>query len=568
MSNDWAIVIGINHYEHLPQKKQLQYAVGDAETFKSFLCDHIGFDLDKVFLCTDTSEPSHNISTRPARSHLLDLLKFKICQVHPENLWFFFSGHGALGRDRHDYLLPCDGNPRDLKDTAISIDLIIRCLVECRARNTVLFLDMCRDEGLDDGSKSISEVGVETEKLSKQESITTFFSCSRGEASYEISELGQGSFTHILLEGLTSCKTPRELERYLIQGVSQVNKIYGKHSQTPMLRLEPGYKYDSPLLDRSIHQKVIDATPAPEKNEADSRSLRDLIQELYLQFPVSIINASQTFEFDVITVDCYGNKLDCHSSRSQLVVEETNGLGIEMVLIPSGWFLMGSPEVEGKRYVNERPQHRVTVPSFLMSRYPITLAQWRQVALLPEVHRPLKRRPCRAGAIDTPAVEVSWHDVVEFCARLCQKTGYEYRLPTEAEWEYACRAGTATPFHFGETITTDLVNYDGQYPYNLAPKEINRGKSIQVGQLKFANDFGLLGMHGNVWEWCADQWHENYQKAPIAGEAWIDNNPNFHRVMRGGSWTNEALLCRSAYRQIGDENRRYNNTGFRIVRSF
>ena len=145
-------------------------------------------------------------------------------------------------------------------------------------------------------------------------------------------------------------------------------------------------------------------------------------------------------------------------------------------------------------------------------------------------------------------------------------SGKTYSLPSEAEWEYACRAGTNTPFSFGETITTDLANYHGDYTYGSAPKGQYRKQTTDVGSFP-ANAFGLYDMHGNVWEWCQDTWHENYDGAPNYGSAWIDENGNNSlRMLRGGSWLNAPRYCRCAYRVRGvrdDSNDDF--VGFRVV---
>ncbi len=162
---------------------------------------------------------------------------------------------------------------------------------------------------------------------------------------------------------------------------------------------------------------------------------------------------------------------------------------------------------------------------------------------------------------------VSWYDVVEFCARLSQKAGREYRLPSEAEWEYACRAGTTTPFHFGETITPELANYDGNYTYGSGSKGKYVEKTTPVGSFKVANAFGLYDMHGNVWEWCADNWHNTYEGAPTDGSAWSNNNDNDNhsRMLRGGSWSFDPWYCRSAGRYYLGPVDRGSLIGFRVV---
>jgi formylglycine-generating enzyme required for sulfatase activity len=160
--------------------------------------------------------------------------------------------------------------------------------------------------------------------------------------------------------------------------------------------------------------------------------------------------------------------------------------------------------------------------------------------------------------------QVNWHEAVEFCARLSQKTGREYRLPTEAEWEYACRAGTTTPFHFGPTLTTNLANYDGNYVYGSGPKGVYREQTTDVGSFP-PNAFGIYDMHGNVWEWCLDHWHDNYKGAPTDGSAWIEGGDSNRRLLRGGSWIDAPRNCRSAYRGGFGPVVRLITFGFRIV---
>ena len=199
------------------------------------------------------------------------------------------------------------------------------------------------------------------------------------------------------------------------------------------------------------------------------------------------------------------------------------------------------------------------------------------MATLPKVNRDLEPDPSEFKGSDRPVECVSWWDAVEFCDRLnrlFQKTGRQYRLPSEAEWEYACRAGTKTPFYFGETITTDLANYQGKdwtwesriYPgnYGKGPKGQYREEAIAVGSFP-PNAFGLYDMHGNVWEWCADHWHENYKSAPDDGSAWISGDRNAHRLLRGGSWNYFPDYCRSASRDYYSPDVQYYCLGFRVA---
>jgi formylglycine-generating enzyme required for sulfatase activity len=243
-----------------------------------------------------------------------------------------------------------------------------------------------------------------------------------------------------------------------------------------------------------------------------------------------------------------------------------------MVAIPRGKFLMGSPEDEPGRYDDESPQHEVTVQPFFMGKYPVTQAQWKAVATkCPQVNRELEPNPSKfkenKQENNLPVERITWYDAVEFCKRLSQLTGRKYRLPSEAEWEYACRAGTTTPFHFGETITGKLANYRATTTYGEEPKGECRERTTPVGSFT-ANAFGLYDMHGNVWEWCDDHWHGDYNDAPTDGSAWIESNSveeGARRLLRGGSWYSDPRNCRSAYRHNYYPDYRSFHYGFRLV---
>jgi len=296
----------------------------------------------------------------------------------------------------------------------------------------------------------------------------------------------------------------------------------------------------------------------------------------------SDIDLLQKFTFNVLTGDA---KRKIHHRETKQASYFTEDLGqditLEMVYIPKGSFKMGAPATEAKGRDNERPQHQVTIKPFLMGKYQITQAQWAAVANLPKIQYDLNPDPSRFKGKNLPVETVSWNNAVEFCARLSRKTGRSYRLPSEAEWEYACRAGTTTPFHFGETITPDLANYDGDYNYAAGPQGIDRNETTPVGSFEVANAFGLYDMHGNVWEWCADPWHGNYEGAPTDGSVWDEtcNDNRYHnidvlvntkkdnrsRLLRGGSWVGNPRDCRSAYRDNDAPVIDDNNLGFRVV---
>ena len=283
----------------------------------------------------------------------------------------------------------------------------------------------------------------------------------------------------------------------------------------------------------------------------------------------TLSHSLQTQEVEVATIKkSQGNEWVIRKQRQQIqqwVEDLGDGIQLEMVVIPSGRFMMGSPENERERSSSEGPQHEVNIKAFFMGKYPVTQAQWKAVVALPQVNRELKPDPSRFKGENHPVERVSWYDVVEFCDRLSQSTGREYRLPTEAEWEYACRAGTQTPFHFGEILTTDLANYNGNYSYSDGPKGEYREQTTPVDHFKLANAFGLCDMHGNVYEWCQDHWHDSYKDAPADGSAWSSENENDSRVIRGGSWIDNPWDCRSAYRIYNPPVIADSYIGFRVV---
>ncbi len=288
--------------------------------------------------------------------------------------------------------------------------------------------------------------------------------------------------------------------------------------------------------------------------------------------------------------------LSRQTHRGQYFTEQLNETTrLEMMLIPGGSFMMGQTEAEKaelirldgeenyqKWYARELPRHLVAMPLFFMGKYPITQAQWRSVSAYPSVAQELNPDPSHFKGDNRPVENVSWDDATEFCRRLTQHTGRTYHLPSEAQWEYACRAGTTTPFHFGETLSDELANYcaqDREINGTLYKGTYGRGiqgqyreETTEVGQFS-ANPFGLYDMHGNVLEWCEDDYHDNYNGAPGDGSAWVDANDevsslesraNANKLLRGGGWGNDPQDCRSAVRDDDSRVLRGNGIGFRV----
>ena len=290
----------------------------------------------------------------------------------------------------------------------------------------------------------------------------------------------------------------------------------------------------------------------------------------------------QTIEFETVTVNRRGEIINRETKTAQYFTENLpNNITLDMVYIPGGKFMMGTEDEEVERLVKkfnqkffreEKPQHEVTVPAFFMGKYPVTQAQWKAVANFIPVEKNLEIDPSKFKGDTLPVEQVSWYDAVEFCARLSNYTGREYRLPSEAKWEYACRAGTKTPFHFGETITSELANYNASGTFADEPQGENREKTTPVGTFP-PNAFCMYNVHDNVLEWCLDEWHENYENAPDNGEAWLDKNEDQEyqalasspKLLRGGSWYDYPVFCRVSdrYRRVPAEGNK--NIGFRVV---
>ena len=312
-------------------------------------------------------------------------------------------------------------------------------------------------------------------------------------------------------------------------------------------------------------RKVIDSLHAErlhqeQKAEPDRKELekqKNLANQKQRQ-EQAIAEQLKVVEVKTVTVGKTGNILKRQLETVRFFQENLgNGADLDMVSIPAGEFVMGSPENELGRDSDEGPQRTVSIPSFFMGRFPITQAQYQAVIGENPSH-------FQEDVANRPVESVSWNDAMAFCEKLSKLTRRNYRLPSEAEWEYACRAGTVTPFHFGPTITPDLANYDGDHTYGSGPKGKYRRQTTEVGCFP-PNAFGLYDMHGNVWEWCQDVRHENYKGAPNDGSAWIEGGNQEQRQLRGGSWSRTPRLCRLANRNFNHVDHRHNVIGFRVA---
>jgi len=262
----------------------------------------------------------------------------------------------------------------------------------------------------------------------------------------------------------------------------------------------------------------------------------------------------------------FGFYSEAAPASKNLPGEITNTIGMKFVLIPAGEFMMGSSQSveevvsngggEVEYYRGEQPRHRVSITRpFYLGVHEVTQKQYEAI---------MGENPSYFEGENNPVDSVSWFDAVEFCKKLTEKEGITYRLPTEAEWEYSCRAGTETPFHYGNSLSSRQANFHGEYPYGKAEKGPFRAETLPVGSFK-PNAWGLYDMHGNMYEWCADWYDVDYY-----GESTVDDPQGpasgEYRVRRSGAWINTGAFCRSVYRSwLGPENICF-LCGFRCVR--
>jgi formylglycine-generating enzyme required for sulfatase activity/uncharacterized caspase-like protein len=596
-----AIVIGVNDYEYL---QPLSYARQDALAVKRFLEEEAKFD--RVYYLAEDAPAVNGMSMKPTRNNLRRVMRGTFERPFMgdgDNFWFFFSGHGMRDGER-DFLMPIDGDPDDIAESGISTAQVSEWLRGCGADNVVMILDACRSGGRKDGKG----IGDETREGCRQTGVISLFSCSPNQFSYELEPYQQGAFTKVLLDGLGvqgGCATVARLDEYLKRRVPEVVRdcLGDRATQVPYSIAEPINKSHLILMPQHSRPEDLaalkmDALRAQVANDARlayqcwlrvniaSRGLDmeaiDAIVELKPRLnqpqpprptstsaapaPKGTVEKSQassitlpTFKFQYATIDDDNLAIIKYDGTAHYHRETINGVDIDLVQIPGGSFDMGSNEHD-----SEKPIHRVTVPEFLMGKYPVTQAQWKAVAQLKQQKRELKPDPSHFKGADRPVENVTWDDAVEFCDRLSAHTKRNYRLPSEAEWEYACRAGTTTPFHFGKTIDASIANYDATETYRKGKRGIYRKETTSVGSFP-ANAWGLFDCHGNVWEWCSDFWYDSYTNVPTDGSSWLKDGNAGYKIVRGGSWVNSPVGCRSAYRNYYA--RAGNSCGFRLSSS-
>jgi formylglycine-generating enzyme required for sulfatase activity/uncharacterized caspase-like protein len=617
-SKRFALVIGIDRYQNR-QITGLSGAVNDARTLCEALINYAGFPRDQVvLLASDQSE-----DLRPTRSAILKYFSNLRGLVPQDGLLLVaYAGHG-IEREGRAYLMPMDALMSDdvslLEDTSINIERVKSLVRATQVKQVMIILDACRNDpaaGRSGGNNPMTEAfrrGFSFDMRNREvTAFVTLYATAVGHRAYEYAAEKQGYFTWALVEALKGKAANEKSEVTLGSLIKYVQEVVPKYvqrdhgaQQRPFAEIG-GYKADELVLAIAAPPAVATSTaapasrprPGPDSNRpsaSNTPSAPSPAKSVKLSPPSPLAN----YDFNVLTVNSSGFIANREQRRVRYFNVNVSGTNFTFVAIPGGTFMMGSAESEVEQIKRnwsgsgekvkelarvvaaETPQHQVSIADFFMQDVEVTQAQWRAVARLPKVNRDLITDPSKFKGDNLPVEQVTWEEAIEFCERLSRALGWRVRLPSEAEWEYGCRAGTNSFFHFGDTITPEVVNYNANHHFGLTPADWrrmgikgyqyrdmlanNRGQTTPVGGLKRPNRFAMSDMHGNVWEWCQDVWHDNYLGAPADGGAWIDGVDTKSRVLRGGAWNSGAGSARSATRAYGSSTDKGNHIGFRIV---
>lgn len=572
------LVIGTNDYSD-PNISNLHFAVKDAEDVRVVLLNPEIGGFDEIVLLVN--ETKSNVKKRIEKLLLKDA-------TFGDLVLIYFSGHGKLDFKFELNLLLKDTETDYLLSTALHYNFITDCIEQSKCKKIVIILDCCHG-----GAAGIK--GDISKTLSETSGSGTFvLSATTGSnLAKEVQELKNGIFTHFLLEGLRKGDADLggdglidilELYEYASKKCndeySQVTTIKSKFEErivigkNPLIirkneyelkktRLLEGFvsKLPPSILDESltILRKNYENSSTLDKVEIDIHRMLESFLEGELSVENYIIavqhlkkikiknpplqrrSRQRTSKSEVLnTQNARTNELSGIQEISKTFISSSTD--IEFMLIPSGIFMMGS-----KDYDHEQPIHKVKIDkSFYLGKYPVTQNQWKII---------MGSNPSHFIGDNLPVETISWSDVQEFIKKINEMEGIDkYRLPSEAEWEHACRSGTVTSFHFG-----DDESKLGDYSWYSSNSE---SETHPIGQKK-PNDLGLYDMHGNVWEWVQDKWHENYGGAPSDSDVWEDGYSS-SRVIRGGNWSSTARSCRSANRSGNSSNN--NRIGFRLLR--
>ena len=538
----WAILIAVNDYIHL---KDLEYCVADQKALRDRLVAS-GFRQDRVFLLADRADDAQYL---PIKRNIEQQLNLVLGLVHEGDVVVVgFSGHGKHASGG-SYLCPADTELED-PETLVAVNGIMERLSRCPASLKLMIVDACRDVLQPGGAKTTRASddmrrfadGLKQEPI--PEGVLLLTSCAPGEISWEEKEFGHGVFMHFLLQGLKG-----QADVNGNGGVTLKELADYTRDETDLYAVRRWTRHQRPWLESKGDIRVLDF-------EIGGLSQPD---HLVAPFNKQAAQAAQ---------QAWARHLRADAAT-------TNSIGMKLTLIPAGEFLMGSPDEEEDRSDGET-EHRVWIRKpFFLGVYEVTQAEYKRVmGTNPSYFSSAGRGKESVSGLDTsrfPVELVSWDDAAEFCRKLSslpeeRAARRTYRLPTEAEWEYACRAGTTSPFHFGSQLNGEQANSDGGYPYGTTDKGPDLERTTTVGSYA-PNAFSLYDMHGNVYEWCQD-WYDvqYYATSPSADPKGPSSGSS--RVLRGGSWGSSAWYCRSAARVRYAAGGRYDDDGFRLLCEF
>ena len=549
-------------------------------------------------------------------------------EVRPQDVFvFFLAGHGKTVDGRYHFL-PRDFRFRDIEDltkTSISQDQLQSWVAQVSAQKSVLLLDTCESGSL---TQEAVPRGLERktaiDRLSRAVGRTILTASTDTQPALE-GFRQHGLFTWTLLEAFAAADSDGDDEVEIDELIGYVDERLPALSEAAFgYRQVPQYKSRGSIfpLGRSVELvsetgRLIPRTPThvvirEAKIFEDVAGTKSAVGTFVPGVMVRVVERSGDRALvaadgvaigwaeisQLVTLKAAGDQRHAGSNTTSPALGAVSPPGRlktpgtvfrdceacpEMIVVPGGSYAMGSPTHEARRDDNEEPVHQVTLSRpFAVGRFEVTRKQY---ALFVSATGRETGSSCwtwedggwgaRSGlgwenpgfhqTDRDPVACVSWSDSQAYVGWLSRETGKQYRLLSEAEWEYAARAGTAGPFHFGSTISTDLANYDGNFIYNHGPKGHYLQRSVPVGRFP-ANRFGLHEVHGNVWEWVEDCWHGDYRGAPSDGAAWVTGGDCTNRVVRGGSWLNRPWNLRSAKRGGYSTGLRSHFIGFRVAR--
>ncbi len=507
----YALVVGVRLYKK-GELRNLSSADKDAKALAGALL-RAGY---RRVVLLNYEAAADNVDLLPTARNIKEQLRSLLedCE-QDDSVVFAFLGHGVQLDGSKDYhLCPMDAELGEPK-TMVSLGEVYKEMEKCKATNKLAILDGC----FSNPQAGTSTVGIELkpkpQAIEVPKGVLALFSCSEGQFSYESETLKQGIFSHYLLEGLSGKAAPAGGASVKLDGlvkyVQSEARIRAKEDNGPKARQLP---------------KLVGDSPAGYSVVTEVREGADLV----------------------------------------------NSIGMRLKLLPKGSFQMGSPIGEPGRDSDEGPQHLVEITRpFYVGIYEVTQEEYQQVTGTNPSHFSAKGGGSAGVAgKDTkrfPVENVSWEDANAFCKKLSdlpaeKRLGRTYRLPTEAEWEYACRAGTTAAFHYGPSLTSTQANMFGLSPYGGAPNGPNLQRPDEVGKYR-PNAWGLYDMHGNVSEWCSD-WFDGafYARSPRQDPT---GGVGTARIWRGGSWESDGRKCRSGYRSGNSPTGKSNTAGLRVV---